>query len=333
MAQYGLPYMGSKSGICDELIRIFPSADHFYDLFGGGFSVTHAMMINRSKDFKKFHFNEIRSGMCDLIKDAIYGKYNYKVFKPEFVDRETFFSIKEKEPYIKICWSFGNNGRDYLFSKEIEPYKKSMHQAVVFNEFDDLAKEVFGCSEFKEGYLIDSRRHILRSRIEYFRKNGKIPKLLIPFLPKKTKNFRQLQQLQQLQRLEQLELLERLQQLQQLQRLEQLELLERLEFSSLSYDQVDFKSNSIIYCDPPYNNTAKYDSHFNHSKFLNWANEQTSPVFISEYKIDDKRFKPLFKIQKRSLLSQDKTMKVKNEFVFGNKSAIDLLFSMRSLNV
>lgn len=323
MAKYGLPYMGSKDSICDELIRNFPKADNFYDLFGGGFSVTHAMLVNRSKDFSEFHYNEIRPGLCALIKDAIDGKYNYKIFNPEFVDRETFFSRKEKEPYIKICWSFGNNGKNYIFSKEIEPYKKSMHQAVVFNEFDDLAKEVFGCSGFREGYSINSRRLILRSRIEQFRKTKNIPQLLVRFLPKKTQIFNRLQQLQQLQQLEQLQRLEQLQQLEQ---------LKRLKFTNMSYNEVEIKPNSIIYCDPPYHGTAKYDAEFNHSKFLDWADRQINPVFISEYKIEDKRFKPLFKIQKRSMLSKDKTMKVKNEFVFGNKSAIDHLYSLRKEN-
>lgn len=317
MAQYGIPYMGSKSGICDELIRIFPPADNFYDLFGGGFSVTHAMLVNRSKDFSEFHYNEIRPGLCALIKDAIDGKYNYKNFNPEFIDRETFFSRKEKEPYIKICWSFGNNGRSYLFSKEIEPYKKSMHQAVVFNEFDDLAKEVFGCSGFREGSSINSRRLILRSRIEQFRKTKNIPQLLVRFLPKKTQISNRLQQLEQLERLE---------------RLEQLQRLERLKFTNMSYNEVEIKPNSIIYCDPPYHGATKYDAEFNHSKFLDWADRQINPVFISEYKIEDKRFKPLFKIQKRSLISSNKTMKVKNEFVFGNKSAIDCLYSLRGKN-
>lgn len=49
MAEYGIPYMGSKQSICDELIKIFPTADNFYDLFGGGFSVTHAMLERRSR--------------------------------------------------------------------------------------------------------------------------------------------------------------------------------------------------------------------------------------------------------------------------------------------
>jgi site-specific DNA-adenine methylase len=33
---YGMPYMGSKSKIAKDIIRLLPSAEYFVDLFGGG---------------------------------------------------------------------------------------------------------------------------------------------------------------------------------------------------------------------------------------------------------------------------------------------------------
>jgi hypothetical protein len=110
MAQYGIPYQGSKSAICDNLIRVFPKADNFYDVFGGGFSVTHAMLVRRPKDYQRFFFNEIRPGVCDLVQCAIRGEFNYDTFKPKWIDREGFFARKDSDHYVKICWSFGNNG-------------------------------------------------------------------------------------------------------------------------------------------------------------------------------------------------------------------------------
>src|SRR6267154_1843740 len=141
--KYGIPYQGSKTKLIEKIARFFPNADNFYDLFGGGFSVSHYMMLHRSKSFKHFHFNEIRPGICDLIKDAIDGKYNYDVFKPEWISREDFFKRKESCAYIKIIWSFGNNGEGYLFGEDLESPKRSMHQAVVFDEFDQYMKDTF----------------------------------------------------------------------------------------------------------------------------------------------------------------------------------------------
>lgn len=69
--QYGITYQGSKTKIVSEIAKFFPNADHFYDLFGGGFSVSHYMILRRSKSYKKFHYNEIRPGLVELIQDAI----------------------------------------------------------------------------------------------------------------------------------------------------------------------------------------------------------------------------------------------------------------------
>ena len=306
MAEYGIPYMGSKSKICNELIKVFPKAENFYDIFGGGFSVTHAMLTRRSKDYKSFHFNELRAGVCELIKDAIAGKYNYDVFKPPFVSSEEFFDRVEKDAYVKCLWSFGNKGTSYLFSKEIEPYKKSIHNAIIFNEFDDIAQKTLGMNKFKDGYGVKDRRLFVRNRIETFRKT-KIPEFLYPYLSE--------DQLEKSKSMNSLERLERLQQLEQLERLQQ---LEQLTFYSTTYDNVPIKQNSIIYCDPPYEDTADYQSDFNTNKFLDWAAKQNNPVFISEYDITDKRFHLIFKINKRSMLSSNKEMKVKVEKVYAN---------------
>ena len=288
--------MGSKSSICDDLIPIFPKAENFYDIFGGGFSVTHAMLVRRKSHFNNFYFNEIRPGICELIQNAINGKFNYDNFKPEWVSSSEFHKRKDSNAYIKLIWSFGNNGKNYLFSKEIEPLKKSIHNAIVFNDFDNLAKELFGCNNFKES-TITQRRLYLRYRFSFYQKN--IDK-----------------QLQQLERLERLQKLQQLQQLQQ------------LHFSCVSYDKVEIKQNSIIYCDPPYQGTGKYDKEFDHRKLLDWAHHQENPVFISEYKINDKRFRPIFKINKVQTLYPTSRI-VKNEMVYANKAAFYLLIESR----
>jgi site-specific DNA-adenine methylase len=294
--KYGIPYMGSKSKILPHIAKLFPNAENFYDLFGGGFSATHFMVETRGNDFKYFHFNEIRSGVVDLIKDAIAGKYNYKVFKPEFINRERFFKEKDTNAYVKMCWSFGNDGRSYLFGKDIEKYKESLHNAIIFNKFDKTAKDVLGIDEFREGYSVKQKRFFLRSRVA-------------TALHNKGKSRGELEQLQQLQQLQQLERLER-----------------QIFFYSGDYRSIEIKSNSVIYCDPPYIGTTKYDNEFNYKEFYEWANAQTVPVFISEYTLDDDRFKVVFSIKKRSLMSasEDKRL-IKEEKVFANKTAIRAL--------
>lgn len=277
--KWGIPYQGSKTKLVEKLARYFPPADHFYDLFGGGFSVTHYMMMNRRKSFKHFHYNEIRPGLCELIQDAIAGKYSYDNFKPEWITRERFEREKESNAYIKIIWSFGNNGKDYLFGKDIEQQKRSMHQAVVFDEFDSFMIATFGMDKWPNKLTIEGKRLYLKricaKRID----------------------------LQRIQRLQQLEQLERIQ---RLERIEQLQQLKILNFTNLDYREVLIHPNSVIYCDIPYQRTADYGNSFNHTEFFNWAAQQVNPLFISEYQIRDPRFHLLKEISHRSTFSATK---------------------------
>lgn len=301
---YGIPYMGSKSKIIKKLLLLFPAAENFYDLFGGGFSVTHGMLVHRSKSFKHFHFNEIRPGICKMIQDAIHGKYNYNVFKPKWISREEFNLKKDFDPFIKIIWSFGNHGSHYLFGKNIEQQKRSLHQAIVFNEFDHYAEEFFGFNQFPNGYSIKEKRLYCKERI----KQNKSKRL----------------------DLQQLEQIERLQQLEQIERLEQLEQFKRLNFYSGSYDQVPILADSIIYCDIPYCNTEKYDNDFDRKKFLDWAHKQETPVFISEYAVNDSRFRCVWNESKRSLLRNDKSVRNKIEKVFVNRAGLAILLEKKN---
>jgi DNA adenine methylase len=57
-------------------------------------------------------------------------------------------------------------------------------------------------------------------------------------------------------------------------------------FVCSSYENLDIPENSIIYCDPPYKNTTKYSSDFNHDLFWKWCNDKIvegHKVFVSEY--------------------------------------------------
>jgi site-specific DNA-adenine methylase len=138
--------------------------------------------------------------------------------------------------------------------------------------------------------------------------------------------LQQLEQLERLQRLEQLRQLERLARLQQLQQLRQ---LQQLHFYNTSYENVPIKENSIIYCDIPYQGVVDYGD-FNHKLFFDWAADQRHPVFISEYKINDDRFKQVFHIKKRSMLSVNRDKCIdKNEHSYANEAGVKAFFKQR----
>ena len=57
-------------------------------------------------------------------------------------------------------------------------------------------------------------------------------------------------------------------------------------FKNFEYSELPIPNNSIIYCDPPYQNTTGYRNSFDSNKFWYWCREKSKnghTIFISEY--------------------------------------------------
>lgn len=284
---YGLPYMGSKNSIAPKIISVLPKAENFYDLFCGGCAITECAML--SKKWNKIYFNDLDGDVPQLFLDAIDGKYKDR---KEWVSREDFARLKDKDAYIRLVWSFGYKGAFYSYSKEIEPYKKAYWYAAMYDDFSLLWKLGINIPKVKAKSFKDKRLE-LKKRLKEI--DG---------------------------RLLSLEALERLQRLQSLEKLGR----QNIELTKLSYDEVEIKPNSILYCDIPYEGTTSYViGAFNHKKFYDWACEQKELVVISSYNINDDRFQRVVNFKKRSLLSATKdTADKKDEGLFVPKTQINL---------
>ena len=372
MKQYGAPYMGSKSKIAEDILAILPRGKRFVDLFGGGFAMTHCAML--SGKYEEFYYNELNPLVVDMIKKAIAGEYKNE---RRWIDRETFYNLKDTDGYVKLCWSFGNNG-GYLYAKEIEPWKKALHYARVlgdccllkefgidssgsrrdisahkdeykekyikwyleniclsdadFNRLkNDLDKKIKGqkeelrqylCNALKESGLtaaeVDRRLNTQMSGHYFGRSQWAFPtreeyNKMRSFMPLKPYDeiygYQELLQiLERLQRLESpesleslqiLQILQRLERLQSLQSLESLERLQSLEINCGSYIDYQHKEGDVVYCDPPYENTATYsEDGFNHKKFYDWVASRPYQVYFSSYEISDNRFYKVWSKQK-----------------------------------
>lgn len=254
--RYGIPYMGSKNKIAEWVVSHFPRKENFYDLFCGGCSITHCAMVKRL--FKNYHINDIKSEMPQLFIDCMNGKYKDE---QRWISKEEFDKLKGTgDSYVDICFSFGNNWRKgYAYSKDIEPFKKAFHYAVVFDDYSLMLND----------YNIDLS----------MLKNVKGDRYVKYFAAKKIISTEMNTHLQSL---------ESLTRLQSLERLKHLDELANIGFSVHpscgSYDSVAIKPNSVIYCDIPYRNTASYNEfEFDYDKFYEWCLNQTELVFISEY--------------------------------------------------
>ena len=128
--KYGLPYKGSKNKLAERIVSLLPKRTHLIDLFCGGCAVSHAALL-RNK-YEHIHINDINWMCPTLFIDALNGKYQNET---RWISREDFFRLKDTDPYVAVVWSFGNNLRDYLYSKEIEPLKKAIHYAIFFRDY------------------------------------------------------------------------------------------------------------------------------------------------------------------------------------------------------
>ena len=135
MSNYGLAWKGSKNFIADWVVDNLPSADCFIDLFFGGGAITHcAMTRNKYKTYIANDLLDTTSLFIDCVNGAISKDPKYL----EWISREDFERRKNTELWVAVVYSFGNNCRTYMYSKELEPYKKAVHYAIVYNDFSLL---------------------------------------------------------------------------------------------------------------------------------------------------------------------------------------------------
>lgn len=97
--------------------------------------MSHAAIL--SGKYETVTINDISGDMPKFFLDAMAGKYRDET---RWISREEFQRLKDSDAYIRCVWSFGSNGKNYLYSEEIEPWKKALHYARVSRD-TSLLKE------------------------------------------------------------------------------------------------------------------------------------------------------------------------------------------------
>ena len=281
MMRFGLPWKGGKSAIAPIIMSRLPSARHFVDLFFGGGAMTHCAILSRK--FKSFIANDIEPGVIELFCDAVNGKVRDT---ERWVSRDEFFANKDSDAFIRLFWSFGYNCRQYIYSREIEPFKRAAHLAVINGDWSEASVLFPGLAEKAIG-LVGKESDTKKRRFAFY---------------KAVRKFR-------LQSLESLESLERLQRLQSLQS------LERLESLHLDYRDVPIPGGATVYADPPYRGTDGYGKDFDSDAFWEWCRTRDFPVYVSEYSAPQD-FKCIWETSKRCTLSSTNNSKRTTERLF-----------------
>ena len=303
---YGVPYKGSKNMIAEWVVSHVSECGTFFDVFAGGCAVTDCVL--RKGRAKHVIANDLDSMPVKCFEMAVRGDF---ADEDRWISRDAFFALKGTDPYVRFCFSFGNNAKCYMYSTTIEPYKRAIHYVLVhdyWDDFDRLCPEVCdACHAALDGITDRKERRVNFNRAFTNRiKELSGDNWLAPIVQNnplyrtvKTKNPKRdlasgedmcLEGVHALQNLESLQSLERLERLQSLERLQP-----SLETSNLDYraltERILATDNSFVYCDPPYRGTQGYGE-FDYDAFLDWALEigQKRPVLISEYAIDHDGF-------------------------------------------
>lgn len=127
----GLPYKGGKNKLAERIVSIFPRAEHFYDLFAGGCAIAHCALLKNK--FPHVHINDINPMMPQAFVKALQGGFDDE---DRWISREDFMRLKDTDPYVAICFSFGNDLKTYCYGKEVEPLKKALHYAIFFDSYE-----------------------------------------------------------------------------------------------------------------------------------------------------------------------------------------------------
>ena len=291
--KYGLPYKGSKNKLALRINQLLPKADHLIDLFCGGCAVTHAALM--MDKFQHIHINDVDWRPVQLFTDSLAGKYENE---NRWISREDFFRLKDVDPYVAIVWSFGNDMRTYMYGREIEEIKRSLHYAIYFADYAP-AKALGYDLSFLDGMHGVYKRYVATKRFfQEFHANyvDEIGDFTPPhkiqgwsWSPSKERKDFELFRLENFER--HVYLPPRLQSFEVTRRLKK-KRTDRLTYSILDYQAVPIPENSVIYCDIPYKGTSGYNLNekFDHERFYDWCAKQTQPVFISSYDMPEDKF-------------------------------------------
>ena len=282
--RYGLPYKGSKNAIAEWIVNQLPKAEIFCDLFFGGGAVTHRAML--SGKYERFIVNDIDSRLPELFVECAYGRHTVENH-PEWITRAEFNARKAQDCYTELVWSFGNNGKDYLYGADIEEMKHAYHIACYENDIEPLKAW---------GYFLQrsDKADIYERYLEYQRQvKAQTPQMQLEVVTRQTE-------------------------------IERLQSLQSLQSHGTDYQAVKIPQGALIYCDIPYTGTncGKYGG-FDHERFYKWAREQEN-IYISEYTMPDD-FIQYAQIEKTVLSASDGNSQKAKERIYTNKKTYDRL--------
>jgi len=285
-----IPYQGSKRRHAKEILEKIPSADNFYDLFGGGGSVTTAAV--EEGRWQTCTYNEINTGVCKLFEAIITETFDFEEAESKWVTREEFFESSRNcqtawDGYVATGWSFGNSLDSYVYGKEIELAKMICFALVTYDN-----------PLMPNTTINDRRLMLLRAINSLIERNPRLAEL---------KRVNGLQTLTRSNLMKKTPIRDE---------------LRAVKVTNQDYKDVTITNNSVVYCDIPYSgggaDPKSYNLNFNRDEFLDWAATRDFPVYVSEYEITDPRFQCVWEKDVRTTFSAQSNSTQRTERLYWN---------------
>lgn len=258
----GLPYQGSKKKISKKIVEIIKQNFGTDKPVYDIFGGGGAITAECLVNGLEVHYNDLDHTITDMFQRVL--STDREFLKTLIVSRDEFFKIRDKE----------NKTIDDELKLLINSFGNDRKTYLYSRKFSDLkynlAIEIIKKHDTFSGY----------------RKTDTYKNAYRPFdIGKENKN----------------QVLNQFKPLQQLERLQNIN-INNLEITNHDYTHFSYLSDSIIYLDPPYENTVLkgYSIHeFNSQPFYDWAYEMSkkNAVLISSYEISDERFECVYEFK------------------------------------
>ena len=267
-----ITYIGSKKRIVETILAHIPPATNFYDLFGGGGSITYHALNYRNvfTGWEKIHYNELKPDIFNLMKwiyfdwdnavNEIMNIYMSPVSLAEFNQIKSNYNPTNcdvKDTLKLLIYSFNLNMVRYCFNKEDEALKLPIIEKLA-KAIKKHGAEYANLRDFRVNWLKSKRAYYKQFYNTGHKRNKLTSSVVI-----------------------------RLQSLERLETIKNILSNEKLQMSNLDYRNVPIKPDSVIYCDIPYyKSTIHYHSNFDHAEFFKWAKNNKHPVYFSNYQFE-----------------------------------------------
>ena len=283
----GLPYQGSKKKISKKIVEIIKQNFGTEKPIYDIFGGGGAITAECLLNGLEVHYNDLDRTITDMFQKVVSEDRDY--LKTLIVSRDEFFRIRVKE----------NKTVDDNLKLLVNSFGNDRKTYLYSEEFSDLkhnlVTEIIKKHDTFSGY----------------KKTDTYKRAYRPFdVGKEKKN----------------QVLEQLKRLQQLERLQNIN-INNLEITNHDYTHFSYLTNTIIYLDPPYENTVLKGysiNEFDSQVFYEWAYNMSKKniVLISSYKISDERFGCVYEFKTARRTFQSGTNNSKTEKLFMVKKGV-----------